>query len=324
MVNWEQPKWPGAEPKETEEDYFSDRENGTVPRAVESISREVWEGLAGLIESSIDRGCFGERFPETCPDGVGIIGTSRAAFANRVRAEVPGLIWPPAHEDSSQWDSPRPAIPSTLHILDLLEFCFREIAKPIPSTHHRSYAHHHLEFDAELGRQEFRGDVNRILARNGLAYELGSDGKVRRLAPPVLREELTSAIFRSGDSTLDNMLEESRRKYLSPNPSLRKEALDQLWDSWERVKTLENPGNKKDSIERLLRLAAPQETLFTKLNAEAGELTKIGNEFHIRHTEIGKVSLDEPRHVDYLFHRLFALIQLLLRVLHDKRAGGKL
>jgi hypothetical protein len=312
MANSDPSRWPGIVPQSTPDDYFSDRENGPVPRTSELISKEVWEGLAGLIENSIERGCFGERFPETCPDGVGVIGTNARAFASRVRVEIPGLVWPPEREDPSSWDAPKPTIPSTLHILDLLEFCFREIASPVPADHHSYYAHYHLRFDAPTGRQEFRNDANRILSRNGLAFELGSDGKVRRLAPLILRESLGQAVFRSGDSTLDTMLEESRRKFLNPDPRLRKEAVERLWDSWERLKTLGNPKDKKASIEQLLRRAAPEALLFEKLNEEATALTAIGNQFHIRHSEVGKVAVDDSRHIDYLFHRLFALIQLIL------------
>ena len=34
--------------------------------------------------------------------------------------------------------------------------------------------------------------INRIFRRNGLAYELTAQGRIERLAPPVLREELAS------------------------------------------------------------------------------------------------------------------------------------
>jgi hypothetical protein len=33
----------------------------------------------------------------------------------------------------------------------------------------------------------------------------------------------------------------------------------------------------------------------------------------IRHTEVNKVAVEDSEHVDYLFHRLFALIRLILR-----------
>jgi hypothetical protein len=48
------------------------------------------------------------------------------------------------------------------------------------------------------------------------------------------------------------------------------------------------------------------------LETEARALTEIGNSFHIRHFETDKVTIETPAQNDYLFHRLFALMQLLL------------
>jgi hypothetical protein len=44
-----------------------------------------------------------------------------------------------------------------------------------------------------------------------------------------------------------------------------------------------------------------------------GLMTDIGNGFQIRHSETSQVPLQRNNHVDYLFHRLFALIWLVLR-----------
>ena len=68
-----------------------------------------------------------------------------------------------------------------------------------------------------------------------------------------------------------------------------------------------------DQVTALLEQAAPEEEFQAELNDEAKRLTDIGNAFHIRHTETNQTPLEEPEHVDYLFHRLFALIELILR-----------
>ncbi len=66
----------------------------------------------------------------------------------------------------------KPFAPDTFLILDFIEFCYRSIAKPIQGAYHSFFCHHHLSFDFEAGRDAFRGDVNRIFTRNGVAYEL--------------------------------------------------------------------------------------------------------------------------------------------------------
>ena len=43
------------------------------------------------------------------------------------------------------------------------------------------------------------------------------------------------------------------------------------------------------------------------------QLTDIGNNFMIRHTEVTKPPITESIHVDYLFHRLFSFIRMLLQ-----------
>jgi hypothetical protein len=51
-----------------------------------------------------------------------------------------------------------------------------------------------------------------------------------------------------------------------------------------------------------------------RLEQEARELTDIGNNFMIRHHESGKIPIHSGEQVDYLFHRLFALIHLLFEI----------
>jgi hypothetical protein len=48
------------------------------------------------------------------------------------------------------------------------------------------------------------------------------------------------------------------------------------------------------------------------LETEAKQLTEIGNTFLIRHFETRQVPVIDTDHVDYLFHRLFAFVQLLI------------
>jgi hypothetical protein len=169
-----------------------------------------------------------------------------------------------------------------------------------------------LEFDREAGQESYRSQINRIFARNGLAYELRSNGAVERLAPPVLHETLRSATFRTGDTRLDDLLESARSKFLSHDPNTRRESLEKLWDAWERLKTVSVPSNKKLSITTLLDSVAAEPAFRDALETEARELTRIGNEFQIRHTEVGKPAIQEADHIDYLFHRLFAVIWLAI------------
>ena len=206
----------------------------------------------------------------------------------------------------------QPYVPATASALDLVQFCYRHVAQPNhEDTIHRYFGHHHLDFDRQTGRDNFRSQINRIFARNGLAYELRADGSVERLAPPVLRESLRSAIFNTGDEGLDSLLDIARHKFLSHDPNTRRESLEKLWDAWERLKTLEST-NKPLSIQTLLDRVASEPTYRGVFETEARALTNIGNDFQIRHSEVGKVPIGDEAQVDYLFHRLFAFMFLIL------------
>lgn len=284
-------------------EYFSDREHGPRPRAEEEIKPVVWNGIAAIVQSLVGDGSFGLSFPSTCDDGSDVVGTNWAMWKDVLQAEHPGIHWPVPPEET----------PNTLAILDLVEFTHSHVAKPVQGEYHGYFRHHHLTFDQPAGQAAFRERINRLFARNGLAYELSEDGRVVRLAAPILREALLATAFQSGDTTLDTMLESARAKFLDPNPDVRKEALEKLWDAWERLKTIESGADKKAQVKALLAKASKEPNFRALLDREAIELTETGNRFLIRHSETNRTPIDTTAHVDYLFHRLFALIWMLLK-----------
>jgi hypothetical protein len=92
----------------------------------------------------------------------------------------------------------------------------------------------------------------------------------------VLQEALAESTFRTGDSTLDGMLEAARHKILNRSIDVRRESLEKLWDAWERLKTLEPGRDKRESAGRLLDKAAAEPTFRARLEEEAIALTSIG------------------------------------------------
>ena len=79
------------------------------------------------------------------------------------------------------------------------------------------------------------------------------------------------------------------------------------------MKTIENPNDKQDSTSKLLDRVSVEPKFRQALEVEARALNDIGNGFMIRHTEVNKVPIGGAEQVDYLFHRMFAMIRLLLR-----------
>jgi hypothetical protein len=287
--------------------YFSDRERGPRPRTTEDISATVWMALRHLIQSRIGDGAFGYKLPEMCPDGAGPCGCDARKFDAIARAEIPEL--------SEYWLNADPeAPPDTLVILDLLEFSARNVASPIKRSYHSYFGHYHLDFERDEGLREFVADVNRLLARNGIGFELTAEGKAIRLGPALLRAALADASFHTGDAETDRLLRDSRRLILSPHIEDRRNALEKLWDAFERIKTLEPGNDKRAQATALLDKAVQAPRFRAFLEKEARELTEIGNNLQIRHFETTQEKLERPEEVDYLFHRMFSFISLVLRV----------
>jgi len=287
-----------------EDSYFSERELSLSHRNKEKIDQVFWGGFTALVQARIKDGSLAERFPLNCPDAPILIGSDEASIKLAFQAEFPSIEWPLNSNN----------LPDTLSVLDMVEFFYRDISKPIRKEYHSFYKQNHLLlFDQDAGQQQYLKDVNRLFRRNRLAFKLERDGKVVRLEPVVLRETLASAVFQSKDQELNRLLKLAREKFRDPDVKIRREAVEKLWDAWERLKTLEPGPDKKKQIEVLLTRAIPQSEFRERVNQEAIALTNIGNDFAIRHTETNKIVISEPEFLDYLFHRLFALIQMLLR-----------
>jgi hypothetical protein len=288
--------------------YYSERQEGEAERERQDISGSFWGGFVSFIESRSRDGWFAERYPIHCFEAPLPIETDYDSLGQAFSAHNPGVPWPLNSLKA----------PPTLHVLDAVEFFGSIVTMPTQRVYHDYGRHHHItNFDRTKGFDEYRSEVNTMLRRCGHPFEINSSGQVQRLGPPILRESLASAVFSSGDLDLDRLLETARRKFQDPDLIIRTEALEKLWDAWERLKTI-LPGDKKTSVKALLDAAVAEPTLRDRVEGEARELTDIGNNFMIRHTETDKVPIKESEHVDYLFHRMFALILMILRAWRKK------
>jgi hypothetical protein len=246
--------------------YYSDQERGPVPRTGETVSPKAWGGIVAAVASALDDGRFGEDFPEFCPDGSCVCGTDVRSFALAMQAEITGIIWPLQTEVSEPggWRSQKtPYAPDTHDILDFVQFCYQHVSGITQRSYHGFLNHDHLSFERDSGRGVFRDLINGIFSRNGIAFDLQVDGSMTRFAPPVLAEVLRSPLRATGDSTLDGLFENARRKFLSPDLCIRTEALEKLWDAWERLKTLHTPSRA---------IAKKKAQKYPRVVAEIGDL----------------------------------------------------
>jgi hypothetical protein len=278
--------------------YYSDRVQGPKARSVEQIDETLWEAIQALFERGVDTSVFADDFPISCEDGKGVYACDRGGLVVTVRAEVPDL----------GYHFYQRGLPPTLAILDFLELMYRHASQPSERGYHSYFEHHHLSFDRAAGQRDLRETINRLLARSGSIYELDTAGCIQRLVSAPMQQLLALELPPTRDAEFDRLLEIAARKYLDPDPAVRAEGLEKLWDAFERVKTLLDR-DKKKGAEQLIAAATSGATdaEIDLLRAEMKALTDIGNRFRIRHHETQASELSAASS-DQLFARMYALI----------------
>lgn len=161
----------------------------------------------------------------------------------------------------------------------------------------------------------FRDEINNIFNLAGLTFELKENGNIERINEWCsFVDEIQTDIKKVNEDGLENLLEEAVKLYKEPNPVLRKNAVEKLWDAFERLKTYYD-ANKKQSANKIVNsMATNNEYFFQLFNNEFKVLTKIGNECRIRHHEMDKIEISEE-YYDYLFQRCISLIGLAIKYL---------
>ena len=194
---------------------FTDRHGEGKARVAESLDDTTREGLLTLVSARIDEEWFGLSFHNKCGDGYAYAGTDLTRLGRTMKGY--GIIWP--------YEVDRDNPPTDGQVFDLLEFSHEFIAEAKDPHYHSYMGHSHYSYDQETGRARFTQDVNWMFERNGMAFEL-KDGEIIRLASAVLHEDLAVSVFRTGDHTLDKLLENARQKFLNRSIDVRRESLE--------------------------------------------------------------------------------------------------
>lgn len=310
---------------------YSTREGLGPRRDRETITLAAWQGITALIDQWANNGSLAGQFPlYECSDDRGrntITGTDRQLLLRAIAGHIPELAVDRQSDGLEMVRSPLDpySLPDTAPVLDLVEFIARHIEKPTcTELHPWNGTHNHYTFgdgpdpffDRKLpaGKAELRVRVNEIFERNGIAYTVNDGMQVQRLGPVEARSLVSEFRPSTGDATLDGLLEDAMVRFLSRRPADRQDALEKLWDAFERLKTLEDPADKAASATKLLGDAALGSDPFGDLlTDEFRLLTRVGNNFTIRHHEMVKTPPPSDDARDYLFVRLGSVIAVVLR-----------
>lgn len=166
-----------------------------------------------------------------------------------------------------------------------------------------------IELFAQYNRDNFTNEVNNLLKNNGYFYRL-LGGKIEL---PIIQIQTKEVISEIG---LKDLIDQATTLYSSTNISDKQIAIEKLWDAFERLKTYYIDLDKQNSVKRIISAMSNNKEAYKKLfNEEFLKLTKIGNEYRIRHHETNKLNIIDSNYYDYLFQRCFALVNLALRYL---------
>ena len=281
------------------EQFYSDRTSGPISRSHEALPEATKSGLQALLQRRVQGNWLAEQFPSFCSDGNGIAETNVHDLGAELGALFVGVGWPLWQES-----------PSEEVVFDVIEYVGRRLSKPTNGSWHSYMRHYELEFDRARGRSEFVNDVNLLLSRGGTVFELSTGMVVQRVGVPETRAALSALKPATGDLVLDGLIESGRELYQSREASQRATAIEKLWDGFERLKTVELPDDKKKSTIALLSHIVDAE-LREFVDTEMRELTRLGNNFQIRHHETNKPPVPASAQ-DYVVGRMATLLTFLL------------
>lgn len=301
-------------------DFFSDTEDKVQEPYTEELSISFCNGLVALIEKVKARQALSISFPEMCPDSPNTVcGFDQVSFEAAIAAYIPRLNWKLVYLNDSISDfdfvlSEDKDEINKYAILDLIEFIYSNLKDVVSIGNYHSFFNHshYKSANTEEEKKYFRDEVNTMFRRNNIGFCLSSKGKIERVLSQFYSDILKQHI-NTVDPTLNSYIAESYKLILSPDLQDRQRALERIWDAYERMKTYYPEVKKKESADKVISTQANNDVAFDKLlHSEYDALTKIGNEFMIRHHETNKIPIIDSAHIDYLFFRMVALVNLFL------------
>lgn len=129
-------------------------------------------------------------------------------------------------------------------------------------------------------------------------------------------ELLFDNVANTQDMELNKLIEEAKERFFNPND--KQVALEKLWDAFERLKTyFAQEGLRKNQSANKLTTIISEHFDKEFIDEEFTKLTKIGNNYRIRHHETDKQELTQV-HTNYFFFRMLSLIDLCLVFLREE------
>lgn len=171
---------------------------------------------------------------------------------------------------------------------------------------------------SEAERAPYAESINGVFSRAKLDFDLSSQGMIERiLKHEVYDNTIGQDIGAVTEPGLRDLLEQAIALHQQPSIDSHRDAVEKIWDAFERLKTYYVSMDKKASSKRIVEdMSGGQASLSNLFNAEFKTLTEIGNNYRIRHHETDKINITDIRHYDYFFNRCLALIATAIQYLN--------
>lgn len=267
---------------------------------------------------------LGWKYPDECPDGVLCCGMDFAKFNQDMEYEIPtlfrrdGQIAKPSSNYNFFNDETKEDEFDQYALFDLIEFVAQNVRDITHKSYHSYFKHYDLTFgNTNQIQGEFIAEINAIFDKTGLLYHLAMNAEIERIEESaVLSKAIENRVTTIKEPGIRGLLEIAIQKHKSPYPNDQKDAVEKIWDALERLKTYYTTMDKKSSVAKIVSDMADGKAAFNTLfNDEFVALTKIGNDYRIRHHETNKIDITDIRHYDYFFNRCLSLIALAIQYL---------
>lgn len=253
--------------------------------------------FVSLYQTLAEDGYLQEVFGYMCIDAGFVPGTAGpdvAAFTTWHLQK--NWLWPPDGERFVSYTED--------DLFDVIEFVYDCVSKPIKTqgAYHSfsSCGWHFTNFDRATGQQEYRDQVNALLAAYGDGYELNEDGEI---------------LYR-GESGLNGLLEAKLPRYDPTNVENRVNAAVHKYRA--RASTWEDRREAvRDLAEVLEYIRADLKSVLSK--RDEGDLFEIANNFGIRHHDKTQKTDYDPAWLSWIFYHYLATIHLALRLISERR-----
>lgn len=300
-------------------ELFSERNGFRKPiEKTDIITKPAYCALFNVCENYLINLAY--KYPVDCPDGKGVYDINRESLSDAMYIEIPDLYrdiheciekpggcWETDNDDYDQYA-----------LLDYIEYIANNIRDYQEGSYHSFFSHTHLSFlKSSECFEDFQNEINTIFKKTGLQYILTDSKRIERVTEnsDVIKNAFDTVQHLQEQGAKD-LIEEALVLYKSPRPESRRDAMEKIWDAFERIKTYYPNLNKKQSADKVIdNISQGNADYKNMIEEEFHKLTSIGNSFRIRHHETDKIDITDPNFYDYFFERCLSTVLLAVKYL---------